>query len=258
MQSKLFLKMAGLLTCLYLMGCSATTVEEIDLEFGYDYFPLEVGKYRVYQVDSVIYDPILRGTRADSSTTFIRDFVVDSFLDNTGQTRYRVERAERKSASQPWNIEKTVQLYLDDNRAFWVEDNLPFIKMVFPLKPGRRWNGNVFFDPTVEIPVAGESVQIYKDWSYEILEIGEAAELGDLSFSEVATVQLADSENLIELRRALEQYARGVGLIYREYNILNTQCEVCCDSDFSSCEPLPWTEKAEKGFVIKQRLIEFN
>lgn len=239
-------------------NCDSSEPENFEVDFGYEYFPLDVGIFRIYEVDSIIYDPAINGTRVDSSTTLIRDLIAEALTDETGQMQFRVERSERKSEAEPWRNTKTFTLAREERRALWTEDNLRFVKMPFPLKTGARWNGNAFFDPLVIIPVAGESIQMFKDWESEVIGIGESAQVGDLSFSDVTTIRLADSQNLIELRQATERYARDVGLIYREYSILDTQCEVCCRGDFGACGELPWEEKAEKGFIMRQRLIEFN
>ena len=57
--------------------------------------------------------------------------------------------------------------------------------------------------------------------------------------------------NLIELREAIEKYARNVGLIEKQMRILDTQCIIECEGE-------PWEVKAEKGFILKQRILEFN
>lgn len=241
-----------------LCGCAEQT-EELSLDFGYDYFPLEVGKFRIYQVDSVIFDPQLRSVNIDSTATQVRELVTSSFVDNTGNEAFRIERSIRKTPNDPWRITKVLVQSLDESRAFQVEDNLRRIKMVFPLNKGKVWNAHVFFDSTdIIISVAGETIDLYKDWSWEVLEVGESIRLGDLELDEVATIQLSDSENLIELRKAVEQYATGIGLIYREMEILDTQCAICCGNDFATCSEMPWSEKAEKGFIFRQRLIAFN
>jgi hypothetical protein len=81
--------------------------------------------------------------------------------------------------------------------------------------------------------------------------LDQTESIGDLQFDKVAIVLLTDDgeENTIERRYALEKYARGVGLIYKEYEILDSQCSTCTE---------PWSEKAEKGFILKQTLIEYN
>ena len=255
------LTLTGLLTVLIWglnTGCSSNETEEFSVDFGYDYFPLEMGKFRIYALDSVVFDPGLQQTIVDSSFILVREVVADTFLDNTGQVNFRIERSERAAATEPWRNTETLVLSRDDSRAMFTEDNLRFIKMTFPLKVGNAWDGNAFFDPQVVTPVAGETIQMFKDWSYEVLSVTDRAEWDNQSFADVLTLQLADNENLIELRRGKEQYAMGIGLIYRELYILDTQCKVCCNGDFTSCEPLPWEEKAEKGFILRKRLIEFN
>ena len=243
---------------LSLWSCS-DEIEELNIDFGYEYFPLEVGNYRIYQVDSIIYDPLGRGVVIDSTSSQVREMVTNTLLDNTGASIYRLERHVRKTEADPWLLEKVFVQSTDERRAFQIEDNLRVIKLPFPLQAGAEWNAHVFFDSSeIIVPVAGESINIYKDWSWEVLGVNESVNLNNLSFDQVATIQLSDSENLIELRRATEQYAKGIGLVYREMDILDTQCNACCGGDFSNCSNLEWGLKAEKGFSLRQRLIEHN
>jgi hypothetical protein len=67
----------------------------------------------------------------------------------------------------------------------------------------------------------------------------------------VLTVREADSENLIELRRSRVKYAKGIGLVYRELWVLDTQC-------IEQCDGKPWEEKAEKGFILSQTITAHN
>ena len=50
-------------------------------------------------------------------------------------------------------------------------------------------------------------------------------------------------------RFALEKYARGIGLAYREYWILDTQLNT---------DDRPWDQKAQRGFIFTQVLIDHN
>jgi hypothetical protein len=73
--------------------------------------------------------------------------------------------------------------------------------------------------------------------------------LNNKTYNQVAIVSLADSENLIEYRWGREYYAKGIGLIYKELRVLDTQ----------KIDPTTaWEEKAEKGFIVKQRLLSYN
>lgn len=248
-----------LLGILFLLSaCGKNEIEDLNLDYGYNYFPLEIGKTWIYQVDSIVFDPAILGTAIDTMRTFFREEIVDTLLDQTSQTWYRVERSERTADTLPWQIKSVFRIAATKEQAFRTEDNLQFIKLTFPIQEGKNWNGNVFFDETKIVQVAGESIEMFKGWSYQIETVDQSLALGNLSFEKVATITQANSENLIEYRFSQEQYAREVGLIYRELWILDTQCEICCNGDFSICEPLTWPEKAEKGFVLKQQLIDYK
>jgi len=230
-------------------ACSKSTFEETNLEMGYEYFPLEIGKYKIYQVDSVIYDTTGSGVTITNSTSFIQEKTVDTLLDNIGRVNYKIERFWRKAANEPWQLQDVWLTNRTDQTAERVEENLRFIKMVFPLTAGRSWDGNVFIDKTSNISVAGETIEIFKNWQYEIVSVGEMATVGDTTYDEVAEIIQADSENFIELRSSREQYAKGLGLIYRKMRILDTQ---------RIDENEPWESKAQKGFILTQWLLEYN
>ncbi len=244
----------------FFVACNKSEVEDIELDFGYEYFPLEVGRSWEYEVDSIIYDPAVGGTSVDSFRTYILEQISDTLHDNAGSVLYRVERYYRRSDTLLWQIEKIFTLSRDRQRAFRTEDNLRFVKLVFPAGAGKRWDGNAFFDSSLEVFVAGESIQMFNFWDYLILGFEERTAVGSLEFEDVVAVQNADNRgNIIDLRYAVERYARGVGLIYRELDILRTDCQVCCGGDTGdACQSLPWEEKAEKGFSLRQRLIRYQ
>lgn len=239
-------------------SCNKREIEEIDLEYGYEYFPLEIGKYWEYAVDSIIYDPSIGGTAIDTLSSFIREEIRDTLRDNLGDLLFRVEKHHRKSDTSSWQIQGVFTLSNNDRQAFQTEDNLRFIKMVFPATENVRWNGTAFIDEGMVIPVAGENMEIFKGWESVILQKGESFELDGLDFPDVLEISIADNENLIEYRSGTEVYAANVGLIYRELRVLDTQCQVCCNGDFGACEPIPWEEKAEKGFIVRKWLFDFN
>lgn len=231
-------------------SCGETS--DVPIDFGYDYFPLEVGKYMVYDVDSVIYDITTGSPSVTTNVLQVREEITESFEDNEGRTVFRLERAERRNANFEWSVKDVWTTTATDRQAERVEENLRFIKLVFPVSTETTpWNGNKFIDENTVISVAGESISIFKNWLYEYRTEDEAVEVGGQTYNDVATVYQADEENLIELRLSMEQYARGVGMIYREMKILDTQC-------ISACTGQTWEEKAEKGFIIRQTLREHN
>lgn len=239
----------SILSVLLFASCK-TESDDFDRDFHFDYYPLEVGNYWVYQVDSTIYDPT-GDTLISHSHSFLKEVVQDTFTDLTGNTIYRIEQFKRSADSLPWIINKVIAASIADNKAIRLEDNFRFIKLTFPLRKNNSWDGNVYFDPSAKVTVAGETLEIFKSWSYRVLNIGEPDTIGGNYFPEIATIQNADNENLIELRQAHEKYAKEIGLIYRELWILDTQC-------IEDCIGMAWEEKAEKGFILKQTIIDYN
>ncbi|MEK7253300.1 MAG: hypothetical protein AAB316_01025 [Bacteroidota bacterium] len=239
-----------ILSLLCLLASCKEEADPFQADFGYEYFPLEVGKYLIYEVDSTIYDPT-GDTAVFFSKTQVKEEIVDTLSDNLGNQLFKIERFERTADTLPWQVTKVFTASIQNNQAIRTEDNLRFIKMPFPLRDGASWNANIHFDPSLIVTVAGESIEMFKGWSSKIESVGEADTVGILQFPEVVTIRLADEENLIELRRGFEKYAKGIGLVYKELWILDTQC-------IEQCEGQPWEEKAEKGFILRQKLVGYN
>lgn len=228
------------------------TIEEPNIDFGYDYFPLEIGSELIYRVDSTIYDPKESTVEILNSMTYVREVVVDTFQDELGRLSHRIERFERPNVDVEWELKNVWSALRTETQAERFEDNLRFIKMVFPVNDGDIWNGVAHLDVTAEYPVAGDRVAIFKSWdnNTEVIEAGEAETVGGFAFEEVTTIQLADEENLLEKRYGLEKYARGVGLIFKELEIYNTQA-IENEND-------PWELKAERGFRVVMTLIDYK
>lgn len=241
-----------ILTIALFSGCTPSgTVEEFDEErFGFDYFPLEVGKFWIYAVDSIVYDD-LGATKLDLKSE-IKEEIVDTFRNEVNELVYVVNRFWRRENSSPWQVTDVWSAVKDRERAFRTEDNLKFIKFVFPPLTGKRWNSNIYFDEFTIVTIAGESLRMFADWNdAQMTSVDVNERIGSVDYENVATILLTDDDerNAIERRYALEKYARGVGLVYKEYIILDTQCSSCQTS---------WEEKAEKGFILKQTLLEYN
>ncbi|MEM9821115.1 MAG: hypothetical protein AAF985_08590 [Bacteroidota bacterium] len=235
----------GLLLCIW--SCDKQNIAEVPQDTSPEYFPLAVGKFMIYEVDSVIYDIDL----IDTVHLFVKEEIVDTFIDNANRTNYRIERSERATESDPWQIKDVWVALQNGTTAERVEENFRFVKMVFPLSEGTSWDGNQFVDKDYILTIEGETLEIFKGWSSEVETVGLEETVNGMSFGEVTTIAHARNENLIELRESVEKYARNVGLIEKKIRILDTQCIV-------ECEGQPWEEKAEKGFILQQRILSFN
>lgn len=250
-------------------SCNESTVgENLTLKKGYNYFPLEIGKYITYQLDSIVYRSQSGSSCIfiqDTASHFLKEEVVDIFEDNTGAVNYIIERFTSQNQNGPWQVTDVWNTKKTETKVERVEENLRFIKMVFPIREGTAWNGNAFFQDTT-IVIGGETIDFYKHWSdqyeYESVDIPE--EFNGVMYDSVLTViQSEASENKINHRVSIEKYARGVGLVYKEMKILDTQCQIgaseCGGNDsLSYCNGISWEEKAERGLILRQSVVDHN
>lgn len=243
----------GIAACLF--SCTKSTVEDIVPDRGYEYFPLAVGQSKEFAVDSIVFDPAQFRTAIDTFSGFLRETVVDTLRDHTGALVFRIERFYRRNAADPWTFHSVVSSGRNEQEAFFTEDNLRYVKLRFPLKTDVEWDATAYFPETTKLEVAGETLEFFKGWKSIVREKQAQYDLEGQQFSDVYLVELADFENKIEYRYGMEAYAPGAGLIYQEIWVMDTQCEFCCNRDLGACDPLPWVDKAEKGIILKKRLL---
>lgn len=207
----------ALLTILFTQACKKTAeYTEIPLA---DYIPLKSGSYAIYQVDSLVYTNF--GTR-DTIRRYQVKYEIDSLLtDNLNRPAFRVFRYIRKTSSDSWKPEGTSWAILTQNQYEWVEQNLRYIKLRRPIVNGFLWKGNAYIDtysPNSEL-------RYMDNWQYIYDSVGTPLNIGNLSFDQTLTVIQRDETigapedptGYHEINRSLEKYAKGVGLIYRNF-----------------------------------------
>ena len=175
---------------------------------GHDYFPNNVGHYVIYQCDSIIVNPFSKKTPPFDTFQYQIKEVIDSlFLNNQGQLTQRIVRYKRADTSTlPWsNIltpEKVWTGTLLSNMAVRLEDNINYIKLVFPMSLNQQWNGN--------------AMNTIGTWNYQYTTLNIPAIVNGISFDSTLTVLQQKDSSLDGYQYYVEQYAAGVGLIYRK------------------------------------------
>lgn len=213
------------------------------LQSRYEYFPLAIGQERLFVVDSILFDPLGNRVQIDTTTTFVREIVVDTFRNATKELEYRIERYERSNSSAPWVLRKVLSEVRTTRQAQRFEDNFRLVKMLFPQQVEQNWSPLIFVDPATKVEVKGEPLELFKGWEAQIKNIDQSWN----QYPKTLELQFSDYENAIELRRGTERYAANVGLVYRELSVLNTQC--------LTCQGQAWEKKAQAGFILKMRRL---
>ena len=127
-----------------------------------------------------------------------------------------MERYVRDDWNEDWQIKDVWNISKSDGTIERVEENLRFIKMVFPVDDGLRWEGNAFIDPNISNSFNGNSIKTYEFWDndYFYSDVDQAEQIGNLTFDSIATIIQSDNENtqLFNYRYSVEKYARDIGL----------------------------------------------
>ncbi len=239
---------------LVLMSCDTTT-EPINIDYDYDYYPLFVGKYIIYDVDSVVYDPSNSVVNIDTISYQAKEEIVDTTTDGEGRTSFIIHYSIRQNSSEAWQIKDVYTTVLSKYWAERVEQNFRFVKLLFPSKIDSEWDGNRYFnDENVFVEVRGETLELFKSWYSFVVDKGTTETIGNNTFQDVLTIHHADDENLIEKRLVKEKYVKNIGLVEKTMMILDTQC----GGNLSNCNNLTWEQKAEKGFILRMVINNYN
>jgi len=185
---------------LFLSACKKETADKVD--FGYEYFPLEIGSWVSYNVREIAHDIDLSPAH-DTLDYQLKEIIESVFTDDEGRESYRIERYQRANENNPWVIKDVWTSIRTNRRAEKSEENLRIIKMVFPLKKGESWDGNVY------------NIQNKDD--YEVLEVDEQLVFNGFNFDKTLTIDHGEFFSLVNLDKAYEVYAEGVGLISKTF-----------------------------------------
>lgn len=225
----------SILSISFIYSCKKSSIPPVDIDQSY--FPLITGKYIIYDVDSLGFNnfyPANDSNYSDTSRFQIKEEIDSVFIDNTGNQAYKIIRSRRPNENSSWIVTDVWSANLTDYTAEKVEENLRFIKLYFPILPGREWFGNAYIET--------DSVfEWMEGWIYEYTSVHEPLTLNNLSFDSTLTVTQLDDQNVIERNVFIEKYARNVGLIYKFEERLETQ-----------------PSQPQDGYIITTTIREFN
>ncbi len=242
-----FLAVFTLFCVIILFSCSEEKEQRGEIS-GMEYYPISLNKSWVYQSDSIVYNK--QTSSVDTFQSLIKEEVVDSFLNPQGETVFIIERFFKRAENDQWEVSDVWSSVVNNTEIRKTEENLTFVKLIFPITDNSRWDGNVYIDDNTEVNVGGETLTPYKYWDYRVESTNDIYQNETLLFNEVLSVSQARDSSEIELRFATEKYVKDVGLVYKIHRILESQC--------TNCPGQTWEEKAEKGYIHTLKLISYN
>lgn len=219
---------------------------------GYDYFPVEAGRYVVYNVDSTYYDDA-----ADTSRSYkfqLREKIQSLFTDNEGRPTIRLERYIKvydpavPYSAMSWQLRNVWTENRTARAAEKVEDNVRYIKLAFPVKENQAWDGNA------------QNTAGKQTYSYLFYDLPRT--LGGIRLDSVLQVDQQNSGSLINQAYYEEKYARNVGLVYKRVIDVNSQPPnytgpYAADS-LSAFYQVPILQRATSGFQYTMTITAYG
>jgi hypothetical protein len=227
-----WLRIVALLSGIFLLAAIISCEKSDDMVDMYQYYPLEAGKYYIYEVRQDIYstgqdEPVVR-------TWQERDRVENATTNAEGIVTYTFSRSTRNTSGDYWQKVKefTVQRYPD--KILTNIDNQTYFSLAFPITENLQWNGNSYnnLDP--------------EPYHYE--GFNEPLTIGNQSFSKSLTVVERSDTSLINKYYGIKQYALGIGLIVDDQ----------ITYEFCQSEDCIGSGKIESGSRTTRRILEYG
>lgn len=187
-----------------------------------DYLKPVTGKYITYRLDSTVSTNF--GTALVVRSYRVKDIVDAEIVDGLGRKAYRIYRTITDTNGIA-AYKANATFYTVPVGTDWIEhvdNNLRFMKLRWPVRDGFTWKGHSFIDASS----INSPVRYLADWNYAYQNIAQPYTVFTKKFDNTITVLQRDETipegpfvNTAYKQRnyGLEVYAKGVGLIYKEF-----------------------------------------
>lgn len=250
MSNNLLFSILVVFSLLIFSSCESESIPASEVVSELNFMPIDSISTWEYRMDSIIYDN--EGLDVDTFVSYRQERLAGEFMDAEGKISHRLVISKKVDWNDEYKETDLWTIQLNDQGYQRREENLNFVKLQFPIVLGDTWNGNQFPDTTL-VYVAGEDIDQYSNWVYSYEERLDSLSVRGELYNDVLKVFQADNTNAIDRRFSVEYYSKGVGMIQRNMEILHFQPNPN-NPDGSN---LPWADKAHKGFILKQELINF-
>lgn len=214
-------------------GCTNTVDDFKSNDFA-EYYPLQIGKYITYRVDSVKF--VNFQSQRDTFRYEIKHQIVALVTDSDGKDAYKVEKLIRgaSSSNTAWTHQGFYLVKHLQNSLETYEDNLRIVRLVNPLRNEKIWYGNVYLADKAYNGYGYEfnGNEVISEWPF-IYDLNETAyTYNGKTYNDVITVMQVDmSVNLpvntsttsAARRYGIEKFQKGIGMVYRNFDFWEYQ-----------------------------------
>lgn len=166
---------------------------------GKDFFYPLLGQMVIYDIQEIQYAlttvPVIKNYQ-------LKEIVTSISMDGVGKEALRIERYRRENDTQKWVINSVFLAKKEIDKALKTENNVTYVKLIFPVSEGLKWNGNAY--------------NSLGNDTYELKKLNQSFQTNGQIFPKTLTVVQQNDSTLVDLKRRIEVYAEGIGVIYQE------------------------------------------
>ncbi|MFT5821205.1 MAG: hypothetical protein ACI8ZM_002454 [Crocinitomix sp.] len=190
----------GIIICFVLTSLFACKKDPVDnsINYGYEYFPIEIGHYTVYDVVDIFHDLEIE-TAHDTNRFQIKELIAEVLVDGEGDTIQKLKRYIRADETEPWTIQDIWTQKRTASTGEVVDENDRQIKMVFAIAYNRTWDCNALNNEP--------SLECYYENIYEPYTVS------GVTYDSTVIVEKENFTSFIDFKRNYTVYARNVGRI---------------------------------------------
>lgn len=202
----------------FVISCAKQS-ETLSIIAAKDLYPMQVGKTFTYRLDSTVVATF--GASLQKKSYLSKDSIESSFVDNQGRKSYRIFRYITDTLlSKPYQYTATYYATIDSNKIEYVDDNLRFIDLVNPVSLNTTWKGNSYINTTTN------SDNYYlNNWQYQYQNINESFTVKKGVINNTVTILQQNESSATNFdpnfyhnkTYSIEVYAKGIGLIYKDF-----------------------------------------
>jgi hypothetical protein len=219
------------LVSVYAFSCKKNT-EIVNIKTDFSYYPQISGSFFIYKVQEIKIDA--PSNYYDTTNYLLKEYFTYESTDNSGDICFRIERYQRANDTLPWQVKNIWTSKFLGNSVVRTEENVSYVKLLFPAVLNKTWNGNQYNTGDFE--------------SYRISGIDNKELINNNEYGSVLTVIQRDDENLIEKHYSVEKYGKNTGLLLKQ------------DINITSMYVIPgepYYKRIKTGTIYFQQILSF-
>ncbi|WP_242928209.1 hypothetical protein [Pontibacter vulgaris] len=203
----------------FIAGCDDKFAELDPSTAGYDYYPLEVGDYRIYDVTNIRF---LHNV-GDTTRFQMRELVDTTFIDQTNTVNYKIIRSIRADDNSEWQEDSVMVVTKSLTNVILTKDNTKYVKMVFPVKEGKKWAADMYNTHTIPEEKRNDFMSDRDPFKIKepstFIDVDKPYSVGGKSYTNTVTIiQGTPIDPIMGIDDRKEVYAKGIGRVYRIFN----------------------------------------